>query len=299
VKAGTQSVARAFPLIQALKDGAAYYWDILLTPTGSNNHQMLAEYTGPQPVARGIVSAIEIPAFPPVVAPGSSFATRVKYVAAEPGAIVVNLLDNRGNSRGSGTVLVSRGDGILDVPIAPAPGMSSGDFVLVAFLSDSPTNGQTPMARAPSASIRMASVVGQDFMDAKVEPGIVLAGEVFRFTVSYAARTNRDLHIDLFDARTNYLASAFQPVPPGSGVRDLTISQPGAAPGNYFVTVFLTPTGESWKQAVAWGAERPIVVIGADYQRWVESWWGVLLGNDRVAPQDDPDGDGASNGRSF
>ena len=299
LNAGTQTISAAFPLVQALKDGTAYRWNIFLTPTGSNHQQALAWYKGPQPVARTITPAIEIVGFPPVLVPGSNFVTRVKYVAAQSAFIIVNLLDTHGTLQGGGTATISRGDVVVDVPIALRPGVNIGNFVLDAFLSNSSTNWQTPMARAERVAVRVAPIVEQDLIKARVEPAIVPVGEVFRFTVSYAAITNRDLHVDLFDASTNYLASAFQPVPPGSGVRDMTISYTGAKPGEYFVTAFITPSGESWKQAVAWSADRSITVIGSDYQQWVESYWGVTLANDLIAPQDDPDGDGASNGQEF
>jgi len=121
------------------------------------------------------------------------------------------------------------------------------------------------------------------------------------FTVSYAAITNRDLHVDLFGRKRELPGERLSPVPPAAGVRDMTIKlQPGAQQGEYFVTAFITPSGESWKQAVAWSADRSITgQCGSYYQQWVESYWGVTLANDLVAPQDDPDGDGASNGQEF
>ena len=52
-------------------------------------------------------------------------------------------------------------------------------------------------------------------------------------------------------------------------------------------------------RAVAWSADQRITVVGSDYQQWIDSYWGVVLGNDPVNPQDDPDGDGASNAEEF
>jgi len=138
-----------------------------------------------------------------------------------------------------------------------------------------------------------------DLINAAAEPSVVPTGEVLRFELGYAASTNRDLHIDLFDANTNYLASAVQPVVPGSGVCDMTISAPQVAPGEYFIFAFMTPTGQSWTQAVAWSQQQSVTIIGTAYQQWVEYFWGTVLENDPIRPQDDPDGDGASNAYEF
>jgi hypothetical protein len=78
-----------------------------------------------------------------------------------------------------------------------------------------------------------------DLIKRAAEPSVVPTGEVLRFELGYAASTNRDLHIDLFDSNTNYLASAVQPVVPGSGVCDMTISAPQVAPGEYFISAFI------------------------------------------------------------
>jgi hypothetical protein len=107
------------------------------------------------------------------------------------------------------------------------------------------------------------------------------------------------LHIDLFDASTNYLDSAVQPVVAGSGVCDMTISFPQAAPGEYFISAFMSPTGQSWTQAVAWSQQQRVTIIGTAYQQWAESFWGTVLENDPIRPQDDPDGDGATNAYEF
>jgi hypothetical protein len=138
-----------------------------------------------------------------------------------------------------------------------------------------------------------------DILNATVEPSLIPAGEVFRFEVDYAASTVRDLHIDLFDASTNYLASALQPVTPGSGICDMTISFPKAAPGDYFISAYMTPANQPLNEAVAWSNERHLTVISTAYEQWIESQWGIVLQNDPVRPQDDPDGDGASNADEF
>jgi hypothetical protein len=299
ITATTQTVTVTFPLVGTLRDGALYRWNIFLTPTGSNFQHALAWYKGPQPVARVFNSAIQILAFPPVLQSPSNFTVRIKYVAAKYAVAVVNILDDASRRVGGGSAIVRKGDGQRDVPIDLSMGMPKGKVWLEALLTDSPTNSLMPMARSEKTPLLAGSVVDQDFIKAVAEPSLVPVDEVLRFPVGYAAITNRDLHIDLFDANTNYLASAFQSVAPGSGVQDMTISYPNATPGEYFITVFMTPSGQSWEQAVAWGSEQRITIIAASYQEWIESYWGVVLQNDPVGPQDDPDGDGVSNAEEF
>jgi hypothetical protein len=299
VAAGAQTVSAAFPLVQPLKDGSAYRWSLFLTPAGASYQRALAWYQGGRPVARAIVPAIQIVASPPVLPSSSNFTVRVAYTAAESCAAVVNLLDADYLRRGRGTVNVSRGDGSLDIPVTLQPGVTNGNCTLECFLSNSSTNWQTVYARSKNFTVRATPQVLLDSVNAIAEPAVVPAGEVFRLVIDYVAIHNRDLHIDLFDAHTSFLAGNLQPVPQGSGIRDLTISYPDAPPGEYFITVFITPSGQSWEQALAWGAERRITVVGSDYQRWIESYWGTVLGNDPVNPRDDADGDGACNTYEF
>jgi hypothetical protein len=299
LKAGTQAVTLSVTINQPLADGTAYHWEIYLTPAGSDSLHAFAWYNSGPTVARAITPAIQIVAFPPVLASPSNFTVRVKFTSAEPAVAVVNLLDSGYNWHGGGMFSVSRGDGLLDVPVVGQAGVTNGNYVLESFLSNSSTNWQSPMARSPNFPVRVIPAVQQDLINAVAQPPTLPAGEVFRFVVDYAAAANRDLHIDLFDANTNFLAGALQPVPPGSGFRDMTISFPEAQPGEYFITAFITPTGQSWTQASAWSADRRVTVVGLDYQWWLASHWGVVLGNDPVNPQDDPDGDGASNADEF
>jgi len=299
LNAGTQAVALNLTIDHSLVDGATYHWNIYLTPTGGNREQAFAWYHGLATVARAIIPSLQIVAFPPVIAPPANFTVRVKYTVAESAVAVVNLLDHGYNWRGGGTVRVNRGDGLLDVPVVLQPGVTNGNYVLESFVSDSTANWQTPMARSTNFPVSVTPLVKQDLINAIVQPVMLPAGEVFRFTIDYAATTNRDLHIDLFDANTNFLAGTLQPVPAGSGIRDMTISYPGARSGEYFVTSFITPTGQSWEQAVAWSVERRITVVGPGYHQWLQSHWGVLLENDAINPPDDPDGDGAGNADEF
>ena len=295
----TQMVTLNFPISEPLRDGASYSWGFHLVPMGGNSTNALATCRGLPTNARAISPVIRIIAFPPVLASPSNFMVRVKYSAAQSAVAVVNLLDSRYQWRGGGEVRVTRGDGLLDVPVVLPAGVAAGSYVLESFLSNSSTNWRNPMARSPNFSVRAASSVQQDFINVIPEPAAVPAGEVFRFTVEYAAVTNRDLHIDLFDAKTNFLAGALQSVPAGSGIQDMTLSVPLAPSGKYFVTAFSAPMGQFWTQAVAWSADRPVTVRALDYQRWIESHWGMVLGNDSVNAEDDPDADGANNADEF
>ena len=299
VGAGTQTVELPLRLTQPLVDGATYRWNIFLTATGGGQSQAFASYDGLQPVARAVIPSIQLVAFPPVLASPSNFTVTVQYTAADSAVAVVNLLNNGRNWHGGGVIPVSRGDGQLDVPVTVQAGLTNGNYQLECFLSDSSTNWQETMARAPNVAIRVASSANPDFLNVVSVTPMLPAGEVFRFAVSYTATTNRDLHIDLFDGNTNFLAGASQAVAPGSGVEEMTISCPRALPGKYFVTGFITPSGESWTQALAWSPDRRITVVGADYMSWLESNWGVPLGSDLVQPEQDADADGASNQAEF
>jgi hypothetical protein len=278
VEACTQMVTLTLTLNAPLVDGATYRWDIFLTSTGGDHSQALAEYDGLQPVARAIIPAIQMVAVPAVLSSRSNFTVTVQYTAADSAVAVVNLLDKDYNWRGGGAVNVDRGDGLLDVPVVLQAGVTNGNYLFDCFLSDSSTHWQNPMARAPSVVTRVAETAEPDFIRIVSLTPMLPAGEVFRFAVSYTAVANRDLHIDLFDARTNFLAGALQAVASGSGVQEMTISYPNALPGEHFVTGFITPSGGSWTRALAWSADQHLTVIGLDYQRWLQSYLGCAAG---------------------
>jgi hypothetical protein len=295
----TQAITTAFALVQGLHDGSQYRWSIFLTPTGRGYQQALAWYKGPQPVARMLYPAIEISCFPPVIVAGSNFNVRVKYVASEFSFVLVNLLDEASRKVGGGAVQVPRGDGRIEVPVTLAANPSTGTLWAQALLSNSFQNSPAAMARSSKVQLLVKPSFDADMITAATEPSVVPVGEVLRFEVGYAASADRDLHVDLFDANSNYLASAVQPVSIGSGVCDMTISFTKATPGEYFISSFMTPSGQSRTEAVAWSPQRPVTLIGTAYQQWTESFWGVVLQNDPVGPQDDPDGDGATNAYEF
>jgi hypothetical protein len=238
---------------------------------------------------------MQIVGHPAVLTNGSNFAVKVHYVAAESAVVQVNLLDHNYNWHGGGTIPVTRGEGLLDVTVDLPWGVTNGSYMLEGFLSNVSTNWQNPMARSQNFPVRVETAISQNSVQALAHPAVVRAGEVFRFIVNYSAVSNADIHVDFFDAQTNFLAGNLQPVAAGSGFREMTISHPTASPVNYFVSTFLTPPGLSWTQALAWSAEQRIIVVSEDYWRWGESRWGVLLENDFIHPAQDADGDGASN----
>jgi hypothetical protein len=297
--AGTQAVNLTVLLPQSVDDGAFYHWNVFLTTPGGDAAQRLAAYDGLPTVARTITPAIQIAASPPVLTSLSNFVVRVKYTATESAVAVVNLLDGGHNWRGGGTLSVSRGDGWEDVAVVLQPGITSGNYLIECFLSDSSSNSRNPMARSESFPVQVVTLVNQDHIEAIPYPAFLPAGEVIRFLVRYAAVTNRDVHIDLFDAHTNFLAGNVQPVPPGSGVCDMTLSLPDAPPGKYFATAFITPTGQPWTDALAWSSDRRLTLLARDYQNWLESHWGLVMASDPVDPEQDADGDGVNNRDEF
>jgi hypothetical protein len=299
ITAGIKSVPAVIRLMMPLHEGSQYWWSIFLTSTGGGYKEALARYGGRLVVARNISQEVRISGYPPVLVRGSNFNVRVKYVAGEPALAVVNVLDNTAQRIAGGSVLAGTGDGCVDVAVTLPDNVPDGAYWLEALLSDPNTNLITAAAHSQRMPVLVSSSVNRDFIRGTVEPAIVPVGEVFRFQVGYSATTNRDLHIDLFDANTNYLASAFQAVPSGSGLSDLTISLPTMTPGGCFITVFMTPAGESWTNAVAWGSEQRLSVVAAPYYEWIQSHWGIVLQNDPVYPEDDSDGDGAPNAYEF
>ena len=296
VTGGTHVVWASLQPSQPLLDGATYRWSIFLTPAGSNHQSALAWHIGPGPVARAMTPRLKIVGYPPVVPAGSNFTVKVHYTAAADFAVVqANLLDDAYRWHGGGTAPVRRGDGLVDVLLSPQPTFTNGTYLLECFLSDSPTNWQQVMARSPTCAIQAAASMRKDVIQTSPQPSLLPAGEVFRFLVSYAAADTRDLHIDLFDADTRFIAGNVQRVGASSGIQEMTLSHPDAAPGSYFVRSFLTEPGQTWTQALAWSAVRQLTVLPASYWQWAEWRWGVLLDSDSILPDQDADGDGANN----
>jgi hypothetical protein len=298
LEAGSRVITVSVEIDQPLVDGAAYHWTVCLAQPGSTDCA-LASYVGVPQVARAISPAIQIVAVPPVLASSSTNSViKVAYATADEALVTVNLLDSQNRWFGGGTVKVARGAGLLDIPVPLQPHMASGNYVLELFLS-AISDWPQPMTKAEKVAIRVSPAIQEDTIHAIVRPSSIPEGEVFRFVVKYSATTHRDLHIDLFDASTNFVAGGLQPVTAGSGIRDMTLSAPNAPAGEYFVTAFLTPRGQQWEQATAWSADQRIIVTPTAYQQWIEAHWGVLLWMDAAGPEDDPDRDGADNYTEF
>jgi len=276
VTAGTTALMLSFLLIKPLVAGATYRWSIFLTPPGGDVSGAFASYKGPSPIARRITPAIKIVGFPPVVTSPSAFTVRIKCAAADSMIAVVDLFDGANKRLGGGSHRVRTGDSLLDVAVSLPTGVTDGDCALSAFLSDSPSNRQNPVARSPAVPLRVAARVERDLIDAMAEPELLPAGELFRFTVSYAAVTERDLHLDLFTADRVFLTSALQLVSPGSGVRDIVICYPNAPAGEYVVTAFITPSGNEWTQPQDWSDERRIRVVEREHLQGEEFHWSLL-----------------------
>lgn len=287
VSAGTNVIAASFNLVQPLTDGTRYRWSIFLTPTGSNYLGALAWYNGIHPVARATNRAVAVVAYPPVWPAGASSVVRVKYALAEPALIEIEVLGANANRVGSGNAQATRRHGYADIAVALQPGLPDG------------AGSIRVVGHAESVPVVIRGGSGSNSISVVPEPPSISAGDVFRFAVGYVATNDCDLHIDLFDAGSNFLSGTVQRVGPSSGIQDMTISLPWAQPGRYFVTGFITPPGQTFAQALAWSAEQRVDVVAADYTGWSESAWGAVLVTDLSHPQEDADRDRASNWEEF
>lgn len=289
VAAGISTVSPTFALNQTLTDGAPYRWSIFLTPTGGTYLNALARHIGPEPLARAVVPFVTVESAPPSIAANASFAVRIKYVAAADATMTVNLLNSGLAVCGSGTVPVKRGDGILELPVTQSAGNVSGAYMLQCTLG----------SQTAELPIQIASVPSANSVTLTVEPSVASVGEVFRFVVGYATTAARDLRLELSNATGAIVATATQPVPAGSDAMDMTISSPVAIAGAYTARTYVVPSGGTSGQSVASSAVQTLQVVSSDYLQWVVSRWGVVLGNDPIGPQLDPDGDGFANGSEY
>ncbi len=289
VAAGISTVSPTFALNQTLTDGAQYRWSIFLTPTGGTYLNTLARHIGPEPVARAVVPFVTIESAPPSIAANTSFAVCVKYVAAADATMTLNLLNSGLAVCGSGNVPVKRGDGILDPTVIQFAGNLSGAYMLQCTLG-------SQIAELP---IQISSVPSANSVTLAIEPSVAPVGEVFRFVVGYATTAARDLRLELSNATGAIVATAIQPVPAGSDAIDMTISSPVAIAGAYTARVYVVPPGGTPVQSVVSSTAQTLQVVSPDYLQWIVSRWGVILGNDPIGPQLDPDGDGSVNGGEY
>ncbi len=294
VGAETSTVPVSFPLNQSLIDGSAYRWSIFLTPTGGNHLNALTRYTGPDPVARAVSPFLNIVSGPLSTPSTAAFATRVQYVAAGNATIGVTLLNSSGVPRGSGTASVKRGSGLLDIIVTQSVGNPAGAYSLRGTLTNPAVLAQTserPILIAPAPAANSVALA--------IEPAVVPSGEVFRFAVAYSTIVAQDLRLELSSPSGTLLSTAVQPVSAGSENIDMTISQPLAVAGAHTARVYLVPTGGSSAQAVASSPAQTLHVVSAAYSQWTVDRWGVVLANDPIGPQLDPDGDGSTNSGEY
>ena len=294
VAAGTSTVPVSFTLNQALTDGAAYRWSIFLTPTGGSFVNELTRYATPDPIARSVAPFAGIVSAPPSSAPASSIPVRVEYVADADAVLNVSLFNPAHDLRGSGSVTVKRGTGLLDVNVTPLAGNPAGAYSLQCTLTNPALLVQTTelpiqIAATPVAVTAMLAI----------EPSMVPIGEVFRFTVGYATNLARDLRLELSNSAGTVVATAVQPVLAGSASIDMTIPHPSATAGAYTARVFVVPTGGTAAQAIASSSIQTLQVVSSAYSQWTLSGWGVILANDAIGPQLDPDGDGSLNSNEY
>ena len=293
--AGTSTISTTFALNQPLVDGATYHWSIFLTPTGGTWLNALAWYRGPEPVARSIVPMVGIDAAPPSVAVGGSFNVRVRYTAAADSVVQLSLLDTLGAVRGSGSVSVARGDGLLDLTLTQQGNNATGAYLLRPVLKTPLAPPQTSAAQGADLSVHVSGTSVANAVTLIVEPAVVPIGEVLRFAVGYATTDDRDLRLEVLDANLAVIAGAVQSVNTGSGTLDLTCVQPLATAGAYAARVHLVPTGGSSAQAVVSSSTQTVHLVSHEYADWTQARWGVIFNGDPIAPLLDPDGDGAPN----
>ena len=294
VAAGTSTISASFSLNQTLIDGTQYRWSIFLTPTGGTFVNALTRYNGTDPVARTVAPFLAIQSAPLSVPTDVPVVVRVKYVAATNGAVSVTLLNSNHITRGSGTVAVKRGDGLLNVTVIPLAGNPPGSYSLQSTLT-----GQAIGIQTGELPIQIASAPVSDLVTLSVEPSVVPVGEVFRFTAAYSATTARDLRLELSNAVGTIVGSAVQPMGAGSSSIDMTISYAQAAFGAYSARVHLVPPGGGSAQAVASSSVQSLQVVSGGYSQWALARWGVILGNDPISPEIDPDGDGTANAAEY
>ena len=295
VPAGSSMATASFPFIQSLKDGSSYRWSIFLTPTGGSYPNTLSRYVGPASVARAVQSAVAIEGAPASIAPGVPITARVKFTASTSGTVNVVLADSVGGVFGTGSKSVPAGDGLLDIILSQNAGNAAGSYILKAVFQ--PVVG--PPTESTPRGILLNSTPVTDAVSLVVEPAMLPVGEVFRFTVSYAATAPRDLLVQLVNPAGSIVATTVQPVLSGAGKVDATISYPNATFGTYTARIFIVPPGGTSSQSTATSITQPVYVVSSDYALWTLSRWGIVLGNDPVLPQLDPDGDGARNQDEF
>ena len=294
IPAGTSTVPVSFALNQTLIDGTAYRWSIFLTPTGGTFVNALTRHTGPDPVARGVTSFARIVAAPPASTATAPIAVRVQYDTGGDAALNVTLFNANSDVRGSGTVNVKRGTGLLEMNVTPLAGNPAGAYTLKCSLTN-----PALLAQSEVMPVQINSTPTSNSASLAIEPAMFTSGDVFRFAVSYSTTIARDLRLEISNPSGTLIATAIQPVAAGSRTIEMTVPYDAAPAGTYTARVFVVPTGGASAQAVASSAIEPFQVVSLAYSQWALSRWGVVLASDATDPQLDPDGDGSINSNEY
>ena len=246
VPAGTSTVPVSFALNQSLIDGTPYRWSIFLTPTGASYLNALTWHTGPDPVARAVGSFASIIAAPPTNPASALIPVRVQYVAGGDAALNVTLINTNGDARGSGTVSVKRGTGLVEVNVTPLAGNPPGTYTLKSSLTN-----PALLAQSGAMPIEISAAPVTNSASLPIEPATFTSGDVFRFSVSYSTTLARDLRLEISNPSGTVIATAVQPVAAGGKTIEMTVSYNAAPAGTYTSRVFIVPTGGASAQAVA------------------------------------------------
>ena len=294
IPAGTSTVPVSFVLNQVLIDGTPYRWSIFLTPTGGTFMNALARHTGPDPVAREVAPFTSIIAAPPTSPASALIPVRVQYVASSDAALNITLSNANGDARGTGTVNVKRGTGLLELNVTPLVGNSAGSYTLVCMMTNPALLAQSsamPIQINPAPAFNSVSLAS--------EPPTFTSGDVFRYAVNYAATVARDIRLEISNPSGTLIATATQPVAAGSKTIEMTVSYDPAPAGAYTARAFVVPTGGTSAQALASSAIETFQVVSPAYSQWTLTRWGVILASDAIDPQLDPDGDGSINSSEY
>ena len=293
IAAGSSTVPVTIAPNETLIDGTGYRWSIFLTPTGAAFPNTLARCIVPDSIARAVTPVVVIESAPPSTPPGAAFTVRVRYTAAADSMVHLTLADPMNVARGEVAIAVQRGDGLVDLALEQQPGNSPGAYALRCELVEMP---QTVVAQSAERLVQIVSApLGTPAVTLTAEPVVLPVGEVVRFSVGYATASARDLRLELQNASSTVVASAVQPVDAGNGCIDMTFAYPLASPGTYTARVHVVPSGGTAAQALASSTPQTLYLVSRGYADWTSARWGVIFGNDPIAPLLDPDGDGAMN----
>ena len=292
VSAGVSTVSATFPLIRDLVDGARYRWSIFLTPTGGTHENEIWRLKASDPVARAMTPGVSITSHPPSIVAGEPFKVRVRYTTAGEANLELKLTNTANEIRASGSISVSRGDGVVELSLAQEPGNSPGAYALTARLASIPP---APSTLSAPSGVQIEAAPLSDRVTLPRENLVVAIGEVLRFPVGYAASTSREARVELVDASGVARARAVQMVGPGSGLAEMTMAFPSGVSATYFARAHLVPPGRPLSESVASSDSQPVRLVTYGYWNWTRDRWGIVFGDDPIHPLSDPDRDHVPN----